>query len=134
MISQSLNLSLFAIYKLIKRPLPSKRHGEFSECSSGLEETLMMRLITKEKYVLRFDFLMRSLKVSYSSLMYYLSLVNSNVQCPMSNIRLTLLSCLKHYTHAKYHQISFTRKVNKKRVITHYKHYITVLINDTYMP
>ena len=28
MISQSLNLSLFATYKLIKRPLPSKRHGE----------------------------------------------------------------------------------------------------------
>ena len=30
MISQSLNLSLFATYKLIKRPLPSKRHGEIS--------------------------------------------------------------------------------------------------------
>ena len=27
MTSQSVNLSLFAIYKLIKRPLPSKRHG-----------------------------------------------------------------------------------------------------------
>ena len=30
MIFQSLNLSLFATYKLIKRPLPSKRHGEIS--------------------------------------------------------------------------------------------------------
>ena len=30
MISQSLNLSLFATYKLLKRPLPSKRHGEIS--------------------------------------------------------------------------------------------------------
>ena len=30
MISQSVNLSLFATYKLIKRPLPSKRHGEIS--------------------------------------------------------------------------------------------------------
>ena len=30
MISQSVNLSLFAICKLIKRPLPSKRHGEIS--------------------------------------------------------------------------------------------------------
>ena len=30
MISQSLNLSLFATYKLIRRPLPSKRHGEIS--------------------------------------------------------------------------------------------------------
>ena len=30
MISQSLNLSLFATYKLIKRPLPFKRHGEIS--------------------------------------------------------------------------------------------------------
>ena len=30
MISQSVNMSLFAIYKLIKRPLPSKRHGEIS--------------------------------------------------------------------------------------------------------
>ena len=29
-ISQSLKLSLFATYKLIKRPLPSKRHGEIS--------------------------------------------------------------------------------------------------------
>ena len=28
MISQSVNLSLFATYKLIKRPLPSKQHGE----------------------------------------------------------------------------------------------------------
>ena len=31
MISQNFNLSLFGIYKLIKRPLPSKRHGKFSE-------------------------------------------------------------------------------------------------------
>ena len=46
MISQSLNLSLFAIYKLIKRPLPPKRH----------EDRLKMRLITEEKYVLLFDF------------------------------------------------------------------------------
>ena len=30
MISQSLNLSLFNTYKLIKRPLPSKRQGEIS--------------------------------------------------------------------------------------------------------
>ena len=30
MISQNLNLSLFDTYKLIKRPLPSKRHGEIS--------------------------------------------------------------------------------------------------------
>ena len=30
MISQSVNLSLFATYKLIKRPLPSKRPGEIS--------------------------------------------------------------------------------------------------------
>ena len=30
MISQSLNLSHFATYKLIKCPLPSKRHGEIS--------------------------------------------------------------------------------------------------------
>ena len=38
MISQSVNLSLFATYKLIKRPLPSKRHGEiFLNFSSGLE-------------------------------------------------------------------------------------------------
>ena len=28
MITQSVNLRLFAIYKLIKRPLPSKRQGE----------------------------------------------------------------------------------------------------------
>ena len=58
MISQSLNLSLFATYNLIKRPLPSKRHGEnFLNFSSGLEEALVMRFITKEKYFLRFDFL-----------------------------------------------------------------------------
>ena len=31
MISQSLNLSLFATYKLIKRTLESKRHGEISQ-------------------------------------------------------------------------------------------------------
>ena len=37
--------------------------GNFLNFSSGLEETLMMRLITKEKYVLRFDFLIWSLKV-----------------------------------------------------------------------
>ena len=30
MISQSLNSNLFGTYKLLKRPLPSKRHGEIS--------------------------------------------------------------------------------------------------------
>ena len=30
MIPQCLNLSVFATYKLIKRPLPSKRQGEIS--------------------------------------------------------------------------------------------------------
>ena len=64
MISQSVNLSLFATYKQTKRPLPSKRHrGNFLNFSSGLEETLMMRLITKEKYVLRFYFLIWSLEI-----------------------------------------------------------------------
>ena len=64
MISQSLNLSLFATYKLIKRPLPFKRQGgNFLNFSSGLEETIMIRLITKEKYVLRFDFLIWSFKI-----------------------------------------------------------------------
>ena len=64
MISQSVNLSLFVIYKLIKRPLPSKQQGgNFLNFSLGLEETLMMRLITKEIYVLRFDFLIWSLKI-----------------------------------------------------------------------
>ena len=57
MISQSLNLSLFATYKLIKRPLPSKRHGEmYYFFSSELDKTLMMRLITEEKNVLPFVF------------------------------------------------------------------------------
>ena len=47
-----------------KPPSPVQTaQGNFLNFSSGLEETLMMRLITKEKYVLRFDFLIKSLKV-----------------------------------------------------------------------
>ena len=58
MISQSLNLSLFATYQADKAPSPVQTtRGNFLNFSSGLEETLVMRLIAKEKYVLRFDFL-----------------------------------------------------------------------------
>ena len=75
MISQNLNLNVrflimlfiwtFEILLLCTKP-PSPvqtERGNFLNFSSGLEETLMMRLITKEKYVLRFDFLIWSLKI-----------------------------------------------------------------------
>ena len=44
-------------YYAWNRPSPVETaRGNFLNFSSGLEETLAMRLITKEKYVLRFDF------------------------------------------------------------------------------
>ena len=46
-IPQNLNLRLFATHKLLKRPLPSKRHRKISYFFV-LDETLMMRLITKQ--------------------------------------------------------------------------------------
>ena len=46
-IPQSLNLRLFATHKLLKRPLPLNDTGKFPSFLV-LDETLMMRLITKQ--------------------------------------------------------------------------------------
>ena len=83
MISQILNSSLFAIFKLIERPLPSKRHGKFPEFFLRVREHPYDEIDQKN---MSYDsiLLIWYLKVSYSSPFYYLSLVNSNVQCPIS--------------------------------------------------
>ena len=69
MITQILNLNVrflivlffwtFKIFVIMHETTLSRPNGtgNFLNFSSGLEETLMMRLIAKEKYVLRFDFL-----------------------------------------------------------------------------
>ena len=68
MISKSLNLSLFAIYKLIKHPLPSKRHGgNFLNFSSELEDTLNDEIDHKRKIcpsIWFFDLIPQSLNLS----------------------------------------------------------------------
>ena len=69
MITQSLNLNVrflimlffwtFEIFAIMHETTLSRQtaRGNFLNFSSRLEETLLMRLITKEKYVLRFNFL-----------------------------------------------------------------------------
>ena len=49
--------------------------GNFLNFSSKLDETLMMRLTTKEKYVLQFDFLIWSLKVWFWISVFWISLL-----------------------------------------------------------
>ena len=49
MISQSLNLRLFATYKLIKRPLPSKRHGKFPKFFLRIRGDLSNEIDRKRK-------------------------------------------------------------------------------------
>ena len=85
----TLNLALpapLSTYKLVKRPLPNGG-GNFLNFSSALEETLMMRLITKEKYM-SFDSIFWYDPMKFLTVHFFFILpIPCEFECPMSNVQ-----------------------------------------------